>query len=808
MSRSQFIQTNFTSGEVSPRLQSRVDLAKYKNGAEIMEGMYPLVHGGANRCPGQPFVAETKNSAKRSRLIPFVFSSSQAYQLEWGDLYMRVFKDNGQVESAPTVPYEIVTPYAEADLTDLNYVQSADTAFMVHPTYPVRRLTRSGHAAWKLGVYPFIVEPHDEVGTKPASNVTLGAVTGTGISATAASAVFEPADVGRQITSGDGVATIVGYTSTTIVTVDISDDFSAVLLTSGNWTLTESPKTTLTPSVAGPEGAAITLTLTAAGWKSAPTTDVGRYVHINGGVVEITGFTSNLIVSGKVRSVLTGTTAAPSGSWSMETKIWNATNGYPRAAFLFQQRLILAGTTAFPNRVWGSRTARYNDFTTGGLDTDGLDFDLVSDQQNPIQQVSALKRALLPLTYGGEFSVTGGVEKPLAGTNVQASPETQYGIKNVRPVRVGNEILFVQRSGRKIRAAGYKVDQDAYGSPDLTILSEHITEGGITEMAYAQEPDSTLWSVRADGQAVAMAISREQEVVGFGRRVTKGLYESFSSIPYLDTDQVWCIVNRTIGGATKRFVERLDPTVNTDSCLTGSFDPIEITAISWLAGTVTVTTLTAHGLGVGSSVRIAGCDPAGYNRDFMCTAGTAGTTINYALETDPGAATTLGTATPLAAVWAGFDHLEGEALDVLADGVVFPAATVTGGQITLPRPVATIEAGLHYQSRLRPLTLEVALQGTTAQGCQISVSTIIAKLYKSYGGTIKTFNDEGVEQSSEDLPFRRFGLGAIGQPFVPYTGNKRVNTLGWGETWKAELQQNQPLPFCVLALMGKVTVND
>jgi hypothetical protein len=261
--------------------------------------------------------------------------------------------------------------------------------------------------------------------------------------------------------------------------------------------------------------------------------------------------------------------------------------------------------------------------------------------------------------------------------------------------------------------------------------------------------------VRTDGQAVINTLSREQEVIGFARRVTDGLYESFSTIPYNDVDQVWTIVNRTIGGATKRYVERMDSSVNTDSCLTGSFTAIAITAASWAAGVVTISTLTAHGLGVGSSARIAGMTPSvGYNGDKLCVAGTAGSTITFELETDPGAATVLGTATPLASVWAGFDHIEGKTVDVLADGVVFPQAVVTGGEITLDRAVASIEAGLHYQSRLRPLTIEVALTGSTAQGCTISVNEVVARLYKSIGGTIVNYDDAGTEKSSENLPFR------------------------------------------------------
>jgi hypothetical protein len=137
-------------------------------------------------------------------------------------------------------------------------------------------------------------------------------------------------------------------------------------------------------------------------------------------------------------------------------------------------------------------------------------------------------------------------------------PESTYGAKRVRPVRVGTELLIVQRAGRKIRSLGYQAANDNYVSPDLSILAEHITEGGIVELAYSQEPDSVVGLVRADGQLVTLTINREQEVLGWARKHTDGTFESICSIPYGDKDQFWMIVQRTINGVTKRYVEVME----------------------------------------------------------------------------------------------------------------------------------------------------------------------------------------------------------------------------------------------------------
>jgi hypothetical protein len=805
MPRTQAIQTNFTAGEISPQLNGRVDIAKYQNGAATLENFYARAHGGANRHPGTRYVAACKNANKKARAIPFVFSSSQAYILEFGDFYMRVFKDGGQVLDAFSAIYEIVTPYGEADLPDINYAQSADTMFLVHPSYAVRKLSRAAHADWKLSQYTFLVEPHDEVGVAPATNCTLSsAAVGAGVVATAAAAAFQPTDVGRPFTSGDGDATITAYTSATQVTITITTAFASVNLASGNWKMGDSPKTSITPSAVGPIGMAITLTLGAAGWRSdAQVNDVGRYVHLNGGVVEITSYASNVVVNGTVRSVMSTAAAAQSGGWTLETKVWNSTNGFPRAVTFFEQRLMLAGTTAFPNTVWGSRTGIYSDFTPGSADDDGLTFPLVSDQQNPIQQIASL-RELLPPTYAGEFSLRGGVETPLTNTNVQARYESGYGIKNVRPQRVGKQMIFVQRAGRKLRALVYSAVSDEFSAPDISILSEHITKSGIKEMAYAQEPDSLMNCVRNDGQLVTICINQEQDVVGPSRRVTDGLFESVACIPFNDLDQVWTIVNRTIGGVTKRYMEyaefNSDNTQNhqTDACVLGSNASIVNNVIVWAAGIVTITTASAHGLGTGGTVRVAGVTPAALNGDFLCTAGTAGATIKYALAADPGAATVLGTSTPLAKTWAGLAHLEGKTIDCLGDGVVMTQKTVVGGQVTLDRPVASVELGLHYESTLVTLPPEVPSPSGTTQGNQVSISRC----------TVRLFQSEGCNVEGEEIPFRKFGMGVLTGSAVPFTGDKNVGTTGWSQSRQLTIKQKKPLPCCVLAVSKKVTIND
>lgn len=570
MPRVTIVQTNFTAGELSPRVHGRIDVARYQNGAEILENCWPVVHGGAVRRDGSLYVATAKNANKRARLIPFIFSSSQAYVLEFGDLYMRVYTQNAQVLTGSATPYEIVTPFTEAMLSTLDYSQGADTMFITHPSLPPYRLRRFGDAAWDLGAAPFLTQPFDEIGDTFNVILTLGSAgVGTGISCTAASGVFLAADVGRSIFYRGSVALITGFTSATVVTVSITSAFGSVTVPANEWTLTGSPQTTLTPTDKDPVEKSTTLTAAANAFR---TSDVGKFVRINGGLLQITAFTSALIVTATIKQVLSAVSAAQVNGWSLEASVWNAANGYPSTVTLYEQRLILGGSTAYPQTVWGSAIGAYLDFLLGDFDDDGFAYTLASDQINPIVHLGSMS-ALMVFTYGGEFTMVGGIEKPITATNVQAKNRSAYGANSSRPVRVGEEMFFVQRAGSKVRAASYNEDTGQYGAPDLSLLSEHLTKPGLGDLAYQQEPDPLVWSVRSDGVMPTLTISREQDVVGWARQTTDGIFESVASIPSANGDQVWALAQRTVNGATVRYVERFDPTVMMDCGIKGTSGP-------------------------------------------------------------------------------------------------------------------------------------------------------------------------------------------------------------------------------------------
>lgn len=561
-----FINTNFTAGEITPRMLGRTDVARYNNGAKELENVIPLIHGGVVRRPGLRYVAASKTSAKRCRLLEFTYNTDQSYIIELGDLYMRFYDDSGaQIESSPGVPYEVASPYTEAQIWDVDYCQGADTLFLFHQSVAPYRLQRFADNNWRLMAAPIDIEPFDELGILATMGCTLSSAAVGSRTFTAASAVFLASDVGRQITSAAGIGTITGYTSTTVVTVNVTTAFPSTSLAANAWTIEGSPQTTCTPSAKDPVGATITLTLGAAGWRSD---DVGKFVNINGGVCKITGYTSATVVNAQIRTELAATVAADANAWFLARSMWGGPNGYPRTGSLYQQRLFTGGSIGFPQSVWFSELGNPYSFEIGADADMGYEMRLVSDQANPILNLAS-GRAVLALTSWAEFSLGG--EGGIAPATVTAINQSNFGSSDVTPCRLGNELLFVNRSGLKIRAmAADRFDANQYAAPDITALAEHITESGIVEIDAQTDPESLVWCVRNDGVMATCTLDRDNEVVAWARQVTDGLFESVCIVPFGESYSVWAVVKRTISGADVRNIERFDWSLLTDSALTAT----------------------------------------------------------------------------------------------------------------------------------------------------------------------------------------------------------------------------------------------
>ena len=565
MPRVNAIQTNFTAGEFSPKLLGRTDIARYNNAVSKLENCIPLIYGGAKNRDGTLFVKPAKFPNKVTVLVPFAYNVLQTYMLEFGDFYMRVFKNKAQIETSPGVPYEIVTPYSEAMLRKIDFQQSADTMFIENELIYPQRLRRFNDTAWDLNNAPITAEPYDEIGFTPNASLTLSSIAvGAGRVATSSTPQFEASDVGRYLFSGAGTAQITGFTNTSNVVINTTIAFTSVNVAAGSWTLDTSPQTSLTPSAANVVGTQINLTLAIGGWRSG---DLNKYVKINGGLVKINGVSSNLVATGIIKVNLTSTTASPPLAWSLNSSIWGNGQGYPRTGLLHQQRLFLAGSTKRPQALAGSQTGGFLNFQLATNDDDAFLFNIAQSQDQIIHLTQV--REMLSLGSGGLFSITGGVEKPITPTNIQVKSQSEDGTSDVRPVKIGNEIYYVSRSGKRLFSTNYNIQIDGFDVVDVSKVAEHLPQSGIVDMSYQKDPDSVLQLVLTNGRLATVTIDRSENVTGWASQVTDGIYESIATIPIDGAQQTWAVVKRTINGVDTRYIEVFEPGLKLDAAIMG-----------------------------------------------------------------------------------------------------------------------------------------------------------------------------------------------------------------------------------------------
>jgi len=566
MPKTSWMQNSFNAGELSPKLRGRIDIDKYANGCEVLENFIPQIYGPARKRPGVRFVKETKTSENTSRLIPFQYSTNQSYVLEFGDKYIRFYKDGGVILSGLS-PYEIVTPYDHTDVNGLHFVQSADILFLVHPNYPPYKLSRFDHDDWTIDQIVFdspVFDSENLTETILTASATTGAIT-----LTSSVSLFATTDVGAY------------YKFTEVIGSKYDNWQPGEDITSGDYRYYSSNLYIATTT--GTTGVRAPVHLT--GNESDGGVD-WDYIHSGFGYAEITAYTSDTSVSATVIKTLPSSTTTGVDTWSESA--WSDYKGYPKAVAFYEDRLWFAGTVNSPQTLWASVTGDYEDFSYGTDDDRAMNYTINSQEVNTIQWLSPGK-VLAIGTSGSEFTVSASsLNEAVTPTNIKIVPQTTYGSADIQPFKIGSSTLFVQRALRKIREYIYSFDKDSYVAPDMTMLSEHITQAGITNMSYQQSPDQIMWVPDAAGILLGLTYEREEDVVGWHRHDIGGLIESITTIPHWDGDQdsTWLIVNRTINGDTVRYVEYIEKEFNdnysfyVDSGLT--YDGAPATIISGL----------------------------------------------------------------------------------------------------------------------------------------------------------------------------------------------------------------------------------
>ena len=801
MARVSTIVTNFRAGELSPRLEGRIDLEKYNEGTQTLQNMLVFPQGGTTRRSGTYYVNTSKDGGK-VRLMNFEFSDEQAYVLEFGNNYIRFYKDGGILTetatniTAATKANPVVVTAAGHGLSDGDRVFISGVSGMT-----------------QLNNLEFTVA------NKTTDTIELSGINGTSFD---------------TYVSGGSVAKIVEvtttYNATEIFELNHAQSADVVYLahkshapakltrtTATTFTLTDidfvdgpylDENDTSTTLYASADTGSVTITASADLFTSA---DVGRlirfrevleihydvwaaqtsyannslirynghvykqvtgntqttgntppvhtegtetygtvqwqYRHDDTGHAEITAFTNATTVTATVKEDDGGISVLPHNTIgsSNATKKWSlgafgGDQGFPRAVAFYEQRLYFAGTTGKPQTLFGSVSADFENHTGGILDDDALNFTIASDQVNVIKHLLPA-RFLQILTTSAEFTLSGGSgTQPVTPTNVNVLRETTFGTSDIRPLRAGNSTIIVQKGQEKVKEITFDLDTDGLLGIDLSILADHITKGGVSDFVWQQEPELIIWFVHTDGRLIGLTYDRANNAVGWHTHPLGGtaVVESITSIPEGSEDTVYLSVKRTIDGSTVRHICYMKP-INFGTDGSDAF----------------------------------------YLDSGLTYSGSATTTIS------------------------SLNHLEGETVSILADGSTHADKTITDGKITLDRSASKVHIGYSYTSLLETLRLEAGGDDGVSQG----------KVKRIHGATIRFLDTVGAEvgpdvSNLDRIPFRDSSM-AMDTAIPLFTGDKEIFfPSGYDNDAKVVVRQTQPLPMTILAIMRRSNTFD
>lgn len=772
--------------------------------------------------------------------------------------------------------YQITTPYTITDVPYLQFKQNADEMVIVHRGYAPRLLTRADHDDWTLAAIDFgpvigrpadlaFIAGHTGGATTHVYQVTAvsdangeeglpGYAPAQNLGAAPAITQANPAVVtyagGDNYLNGDQVfiTGVVGMTQVNdrIFTIDnvntgantfelVGEDSTGYGAHTSGGTIRKTWLRTDAGPVATSTSAGISFEWTAV----AGAREYNVYKR-SAGVFAFIGstVTNSFVDFGQERSF---TDSPPE-----DFEPFDGAGNWPGAITSHNGRDVYASTTNNSELVRCSRVGAPYNFLRRQLsllqDDDAFNTSLVGRNVNEIRHLIALRR-LLALSSGGEWSINGNESGTLTPFAINAREESYEGASVVRPLIVGNHVLYVvsrtEEFGNLVRSLGFDFESDGYGGAELSMWSSHLLEGRtIVSWAYQKRPESIVWMVTDDGKLLSMTYVPDQSVVGWAEHDTQGEVKRVCAIPEGVEDGVYLVVKRTVEAVFVQYVERLssrliDPNriedfVGMDCALTYDGRPVS-------AGNVVISSASAipvwtagSGLILGSPI---GDFVAGDEGDTFLIYGPNGVVVTFTVDSFIGSTTVQGTAdidipfnmqeqeleweratVTTATVIRGLWPLEGKSVSVFADGYVigspnnpaYAAFTVTNGAITLPEAAGVVHVGLPYICDLQPLDIDSP--GDSLDDHQKLTTAVVLQVEKSRG--IFT----GPKEPPSATPLLNMTEAKIresenyDEPVDLLTGRVKIDVEAqWNSNGAAFIRQVDPVPLTVLAIT-RITV--
>jgi hypothetical protein len=767
------LQRSFAGGEMSPEMFGRIDDVKYQTGAATMKNFIATPQGPAENRAGFAFVREVKDSTKRTRLIPFTYSTTQTMVIELSPGYIRFHTQGGTLLSGG-VPYEIANPYAEADLFDIHYVQSADVMTLVHPNYAPRELKRLGVTNWTLTSINF--------GSPIAAP--------TGVTATR----YIPAS---SSTNADTYETM-SYVVTAITSDEIGESVSSSVASVTNNIFVTGATNTIA-------------------WSAVTGASRYRVYKLLGGLYGYIGSTTGTsIVDNNIAPDLSLTPPIYDNEFV-------SSGNYPGAVSYFEQRRCFAGTINEPQKIWMTKSGTESNLSYGLpiRDDDRIEFRVAAREANTIRHIVPLTQLLL-LTGSAEWRVSSLNSDEITPTTISVRPQSYIGASNVQPVIINNALVYCGARGGHVRELGYNWQASGFITNDLSIRSANLFDNyEISDMAFAKAPIQMVWFVSTSGMLLGLTYTPEQQVGAWHKHDTDGTFESCTVVAEGNEDRLYVVVKRTIGGVTKRYVERMasrhfesiEGAFFVDSGATYDGTNTSATTVTVSGGTtwgpadiLTITASTAIFTYPGTgdiNDAIVLTDSAG-NKYRLTIRSTTSTTVATARVDVTLPAALRNTATTLYSfarnTISGLTWLEGKTVSILADGSVQPQEVVTSGAITLDRASSIIHIGLPYQSDLQSLPLAMGIDNGMGQGRYKNVNKAWLRVYQSSGIFIGPNPQNLVEAKQRTTE-------PYGSPPALKTEEIQIMlTPTWLDSGQVYVRQSDPLPLTIVGMTLEVAI--
>ena len=789
MGKATSVNNSFTFGELSPRSYGLFSQEKpvWRNGAGIIENFLIWQTGGALFSPGTAFCVETKDSSKKSILRKFRYSIVESYIMEVGGGYIRFVANKGQVVFSG-VPVEVTTPYAVADINELQFANKADVMYIAHSKYAPQKLQRLSSTSFILSPVQFIRGPFLDNNIQPTLTITPSSAT----NATTLTVTIPAWVTAVQNIAGDWVTN--GGLSYRCVISNVGGTFSNDLA-SGYWVQEDFFK-------AG---------------------HVGSLWKIHQGVVAVNTFISGSSVSGTVQPESDGSAGNIGGTTAYSDwaeGAFSTVRGWPSSVTFHDGRLVYGGPGQF---IHGSVVEAYDNFDVGSTnDADAYSYELATDVVTSIRWLCSTD-VLQIGTSGGTASAQGGGGVGITPTNIQIKFDTDYSVQSLPPETISSYLYYLQATTFQLRQLVFDLYLNKQKSEDMTLLADHILRegGGAVDIDRQQSPNDRLWVVRKDGQMAIFTRNAEQQVMGWARRTAgvtatgAGLFESVCILTQDgDDDIVYVIVNRNINGTIKRYIEYFTPEIFTNywepvrlDCSATLDNPVTITGIS--NASTCVVTAPLHGFSSGDQIKFDGVLGMTEVNTFSVLVANPQTNTfeitdldgNTVDSTDFNTYLSGGQVRKMVSSLSGLSYLNGEYVSVVCDGGVSPQTQsflVSGGAITLPTKAAVVHVGLPYKGTLQLLPLGDGSQKGSGQTKPHRIYDCALIVNDSLGGNIGI---DDAHMSRIIYPNQTPNL-LSGHTPTPYSGVvKKIPITGWTTNSNIMITQDMPLPMMILAVV-------